>query len=76
MKPEAILFDEPTSALAPTMVSEVLGVIRRLAETGMTMMIVTHEMQFVRDVSSRIFYIWIRGLFLNRGHHHRFSNIR
>ncbi|MDY0359730.1 MAG: amino acid ABC transporter ATP-binding protein [Bacteroidales bacterium] len=57
MDPDIILFDEPTSALDPTMVSEVLGVIRRLAKTGMTMVIVTHEMQFARDVSSRVFYM-------------------
>lgn len=60
MEPDIILFDEPTSALDPTMVSEVLGVIRHLASQGMTMCIVSHEMQFVRDVSTRI-------LFLNDG---------
>ncbi|HNX96740.1 MAG TPA: ATP-binding cassette domain-containing protein, partial [Candidatus Aminicenantes bacterium] len=57
MDPEVILFDEPTSALDPTMVSEVLAVIRRLAKEGMTMVIVTHEMDFARDVASRIFYM-------------------
>ena len=57
MDPEIILFDEPTSALDPTMVSEVLGVIRTLAKQGMTMVIVTHEMRFARDVSTRIFYM-------------------
>ena len=57
MDPEIILFDEPTSALDPTMVSEVLGVIRTLAKQGMTMVIVTHEMHFARDVSTRIFYM-------------------
>lgn len=57
MKPEIVLFDEPTSALDPTMVSEVLAVIRRLAQDGMTMMIVTHEMKFARDVSTRVLYI-------------------
>jgi polar amino acid transport system ATP-binding protein len=57
MDPEVVLFDEPTSALDPTMVSEVLGVIRRLAKDGMTMAIVTHEMDFARDVSSRVFYM-------------------
>ena len=57
MDPEIILFDEPTSALDPTMVSEVLGVIRTLAKQGMTMVIVTHEMSFARDVSTRIFYM-------------------
>jgi polar amino acid transport system ATP-binding protein len=57
MDPEIILFDEPTSALDPTMVSEVLAVIRRLAREGMTMAIVTHEMDFARDVSNRVFYM-------------------
>ncbi|MDD2501955.1 MAG: amino acid ABC transporter ATP-binding protein [Geobacter sp.] len=57
MNPEIILFDEPTSALDPTMVSEVLAVIRRLAKDGMTMLIVTHEMAFARDVSSRVLYM-------------------
>lgn len=57
MKPEIVLFDEPTSALDPTMVSEVLSVIRRLADEGMTMMIVTHEMRFARNVSTRVFYM-------------------
>jgi polar amino acid transport system ATP-binding protein len=57
MEPEIVLFDEPTSALDPTMVSEVLSVIRRLAKDGMTMAIVTHEMDFARDVSSRVFYM-------------------
>ncbi|MFZ2196131.1 MAG: amino acid ABC transporter ATP-binding protein [Thermodesulfovibrionales bacterium] len=57
MGPEIILFDEPTSALDPTMVSEVLAVMRRLAKEGMTMVIVTHEMDFARDVSSRVFYM-------------------
>ncbi len=57
MDPEIVLFDEPTSALDPTMVNEVLAVIRNLAKTGITMMIVTHEMRFARDVSTRIFYM-------------------
>ena len=57
MEPEIILFDEPTSALDPTMVNEVLSVMRNLAKTGITMLIVTHEMRFARDVSSRIFYM-------------------
>ena len=57
MHPEIILFDEPTSALDPTMVSEVLGVIRMLASQGMTMLIVTHEMEFARQVSSRVLYM-------------------
>jgi len=57
MDPQIILFDEPTSALDPTMVSEVLSVIRRLAREGMTMAIVTHEMDFARDVSNRVLYM-------------------
>jgi polar amino acid transport system ATP-binding protein len=57
MQPEILLFDEPTSALDPSMVSEVLAVIRKLKDQGMTMMIVTHEMSFAKDVSSRIFYM-------------------
>ena len=58
MKPEVILFDEPTSALDPTMVGEVLSVIRQLADEGMTMLIVTHEMKFARDISTRIFFMY------------------
>jgi polar amino acid transport system substrate-binding protein len=58
MKPEVILFDEPTSALDPTMVGEVLSVIRQLANDGLTMLIVTHEMKFARDVSTRIFFMY------------------
>lgn len=58
MNPQIILFDEPTSALDPTMVSEVLAVIRQLASQGMTMAIVSHEMQFVRDVSTRVFFMY------------------
>ncbi len=57
MDPEIILFDEPTSSLDPTMVSEVLSVIRRLVRNGMTMVIVTHEMDFARDVSNRVVYM-------------------
>jgi polar amino acid transport system ATP-binding protein len=57
MEPKILLFDEPTSALDPTMVSEVLSVIRRLAGEGMTMVIVTHEMEFARNISSRVFYM-------------------
>jgi polar amino acid transport system ATP-binding protein len=63
MSPEVILFDEPTSALDPTMVSEVMAVIRSLAKSGMTMLVVTHEMDFARDVSSRVFYIDEGGIY-------------
>jgi len=57
MDPEVLLFDEPTSALDPEMVGEVLGVMRSLAGEGMTMLVVTHEMAFARDVSSRVVYM-------------------
>ena len=57
MQPEVILFDEPTSALDPELVGEVLGVIRKLAEEGRTMLIVTHEMRFARDVSSQVIFL-------------------
>ena len=57
MEPEIILFDEPTSALDPTMVAEVLAVIHRLAQEGMTMLIVTHQMRLAKTVSTRIFYM-------------------
>ncbi len=57
MNPEIILFDEPTSALDPTMVGEVLSVIRSLSKEGFTMLIVTHEMNFARDVSTRVLYL-------------------
>lgn len=63
MQPEIILFDEPTSALDPTMVSEVLAVIRRLAKEGLTMLIVTHEMDFARDVSTRVLYMDEGGIY-------------
>ena len=56
MDPEILLFDEPTSALDPTMVSEVLGVMTQLARKGMTMIVVTHEMRFARQVSSRVLF--------------------
>ena len=57
MDPEAVLFDEPTSALDPEMVKEVLDVIKRLATTGITMILVTHEMGFAREVSDRICFL-------------------
>ena len=57
MQPEVLLFDEPTSALDPQMVGEVLDVMRRLAEEGLTMIVVTHEMAFARDVSSDVVYM-------------------
>ena len=57
MSPDILLFDEPTSALDPTMVSEVLSVMKDLASRGLTMLVVTHEMRFARDASSRVFYM-------------------
>ena len=57
MGPEVLLFDEPTSALDPEMVGEVLSVMRDLANEGLTMLVVTHEMAFARDVSSRVVYM-------------------
>ncbi len=57
MEPEIILFDEPTSALDPTMVSEVQSVIADLAKKGLTMMIVTHDMKFSREIATRVFYM-------------------
>ncbi len=57
MQPKAILFDEPTSALDPELVGEVLGVMRKLADDGMTMVVVTHEMGFARDVADRVLFI-------------------
>ena len=63
MRPKVLLLDEPTSALDPTMVAEVLAVIRSLAADGMTMMIVTHEMRFARSVSNRVFYMDEGGIY-------------
>lgn len=57
MEPEVLLFDEPTSALDPEMVGEVLEIMKELAESGMTMVVVTHEMGFAREVGSRVMFI-------------------
>ncbi len=57
MQPKAILFDEPTSALDPELVGEVLSVMRKLADDGMTMLVVTHEMAFARDVADRVLFL-------------------
>ena len=57
MEPDAILFDEPTSALDPELVGDVLGVMRSLADEGMTMVVVTHEMGFARDVADRVIFL-------------------
>ena len=66
MNPEVLLFDEPTSALDPEMVGEVLTVMRSLAKEGLTMLVVTHEMAFARDVSNHVVFmrdgvIWEEG---------------
>ncbi|MBF0119685.1 MAG: amino acid ABC transporter ATP-binding protein [Desulfobacterales bacterium] len=57
MEPEIILFDEPTSSLDPTMTSEVLAIIRKLGKMGLTMLIVTHEIDFVKDIVGRVYYM-------------------
>ena len=57
MQPKAILFDEPTSALDPELVGEVLAVMRSLAEDGMTMVVVTHEMAFAQEVADRVLFL-------------------
>ena len=57
MKPDVMLFDEPTSALDPEMVGEVLEVMKELAEMGMTMVVVTHEMGFAREVASKVLFM-------------------
>ena len=61
MNPKVMLFDEPTSALDPEMVGEVLNVMKELAQSGMTMVVVTHEIPFAREVASRV-------LFMDGGH--------
>ena len=66
MQPEILLFDEPTSALDPEMVGEVLNAMRLLAQDGMTMLVVTHEMAFARDVSNRVVYM-TRGVICEDG---------
>ena len=66
MRPKAILFDEPTSALDPELTGEVLRVMRNLAESGMTMVVVTHEMGFAREVASRVAFM-DKGLIVEEG---------
>ena len=63
MEPKVLLFDEPTSALDPTMVGEVLAVIRMLAKRDLSMLIVTHEMNFAREVASRVLYFADGGIY-------------
>ena len=66
MEPEIMLFDEPTSALDPEMVGEVLDVMKRLAKSGMTMVVVTHEMGFAREVGNRVLFM-DEGVIIERG---------
>lgn len=73
MEPEIMLFDEPTSALDPEMVKEVLDVMKDLAETGMTMVIVTHEMNFAKEVADRVLFI-DDGAILEDAEPHQFFN--
>lgn len=63
MEPEVMLFDEPTSALDPTMVGEVLATLRLLAKSGMTMVIVTHEMSFAREIATRVLFMCEKGIY-------------
>jgi len=63
MHPEAILFDEPTSALDPTMIDEVLSVVRKLAQRGLTCVIVTHEMNFAKNIATKVYYMDEKGIY-------------
>ncbi len=71
MEPDLMLFDEPTSALDPEMVKEVLDVMKDLAESGMTMLVVTHEMGFAREVADRVIFL-DQGLLIEEGEPHSF----
>ncbi|MGM0522494.1 MAG: amino acid ABC transporter ATP-binding protein [Bacillota bacterium] len=73
MEPDLMLFDEPTSALDPEMVKEVLDVMKDLAESGMTMLVVTHEMGFAREVADRVIFL-DQGLLIEEGEPHDFFN--
>lgn len=73
MEPAIMLFDEPTSALDPEMVKEVLDVLKRLTETGMTMVVVTHEMNFAKEVADRILFL-DEGNLVEEGEPHSFFN--
>lgn len=74
LSPEVMLFDEPTSALDPEMVGEVLEVMKQLAQEGMTMVVVTHEMGFAREVANRVFS-WMVEESLKKEHQNRFLTI-
>jgi len=71
MDPEVMLFDEPTSALDPEMVGEVLDVMKELAQDGMTMVVVTHEMGFAREVGSRVLFM-DEGVIMEENEPHEF----
>lgn len=73
MEPDLMLFDEPTSALDPEMVKEVLDVMKDLAESGMTMLVVTHEMGFAREVADRVIFL-DQGLLIEEGEPQEFFN--
>jgi ABC-type polar amino acid transport system ATPase subunit len=73
MEPKAMLFDEPTSALDPEMIKEVLDVMIALAKDGMTMVCVTHEMGFAREVADEIIFM-DQGAIVERGSYHEFFN--
>ena len=74
MNPQVMLFDEPTSALDPELVNDVLRVIKELADEGMTMVIVTHEMRFARQVSNKI-VLYMKDVSVNKVHQTKYSNI-
>ena len=75
MEPKALLFDEPTSALDPELTVEVLAVMKRLAQEGMTMLVVTHEMNFARTVSNRVIFME-KGVIVEQGSSKEFLSIR
>ncbi len=75
MRPKIMLFDEPTSALDPELVGEVLAVMRDLARSGMTMIVVTHELGFAREVAHDVVFM-DRGEIVEQVHPHRFSSTR
>ena len=76
MQPKIMLFDEPTSALDPEMIKEVLDVMVELARSGMTMIVVTHEMGFAREVSDRIFFFDDGNIVESNTPHQFFANPR
>lgn len=75
LSPQLLCFDEPTSALDPEITGEVLNVIRKLAQDGKTMLIVTHEMGFAREVSNKVIYMH-EGVIAEEEHRKRFLTIR